>query len=479
MRLNNKDVVEIRLNGAVVWPMAFEYRLTSVRLRYSSSDQIIYASGSNYAYLIANVERYRGGVYVDTLPDVELEAVKSSGEGFSADGSHFKAANRQNIPGQERPGVFYGKYEDQTTSLYTVTQEANEEIISYGQKTPTGNETRVTQYRNKILSISSDKYTQSPCSAAGNVRYENILTYGVQEEQRDEINTEYNQEVYHDWTSGYPRSTTYTTNWETTYTSWVWTTVSSGDYTVTGSADGFDRSGTNVRIYSRSTDPGSQRSCTYTISYKGSSKSVTIYQEANIESLKTEYSHSCDWVPSSIPAGGGYYYVSYSIYRYQWYEYTSGAQTSKVRYSDTQSVYLKVGSGSYQYQGEASADGSIQVWINANSSSSARTVTVSIGDASDSIMQSGQAEVYTMDLWRGSEHITSGSTVTAGGYTFSIEDRGSNLRGYTISKVSGTQISWSTSGNIITFDDIDQSTDCTIKISESSSGQSVQFRILG
>ena len=67
------------------------------------------------------------------------------------------------------------------------------------------------------------------------------------------------------------------------YGSWENCTVTS---TISGSATGFSRSGNTVTVSSRGTDPGSARSCTYTVKFTGEDNttktdSVTITQELN------------------------------------------------------------------------------------------------------------------------------------------------------------------------------------------------------
>lgn len=125
---DNQTVVAGDLGGYDV-----TYVLGNVSVVYSTSPytNMIFANGSNYAYIKADVTKLVGGRPVSGITDVTLESVKVSGEGFSVSAStYIKAADRKMVTGGTRDGIFYGVYSDSVgisakTSNLTATQAAN------------------------------------------------------------------------------------------------------------------------------------------------------------------------------------------------------------------------------------------------------------------------------------------------------------------------------------------------------------------
>ena len=91
----------------------------------------------------------------------------------------------------------------------------------------------------------------------------------------------------------YARYRTVTTNSSGASTYGDWTYVSNPSSYVSGSATGFSRSGTAVTV-SSNTGTTSSRSCIYTITYQGTSDSVTITQEGDSVVTTTEYNYEYD-----------------------------------------------------------------------------------------------------------------------------------------------------------------------------------------
>lgn len=110
------------------------------------------------------------------------------------------------------------------------------------------------QYNVYRVSISSDSYdsSSSPCPASGGT----ASLYPSAE-----------YKTVYEWASG-----------DVTESSWI----NTSEYSISGSAEGFDISGTTVTIESRGTEYSeSGRSCTYTIDCHGETDSVTLYQAEN------------------------------------------------------------------------------------------------------------------------------------------------------------------------------------------------------
>lgn len=108
-------------------------------------------------------------------------------------------------------------------------------------------------------------------------------------------------------------------------TSW---STHSATPTISGSGEGFSRSGSTVTAEDRGTTTGGERSVTYTASYEGTSDQVTIRQEAN-EITETTYSYSnISATADDIPASGGSISSGtlHSVSCVPHYKYTSGSE---------------------------------------------------------------------------------------------------------------------------------------------------------
>ena len=181
------------------------------------------------------------------------------------------------------------------TTKGTPTQEANTATTS-------------TVYDGTItvsISASAGTSSSSPLSAGGGT---STLSYSASQAGR----TKYV------WTSG-----------DTSYSSY--NTSTSRTPSVTGSATGFSLSGTTVTAADRGTTTGDVRSVTYTASYGDVSKSVTIYQQANVanaSSAITAYGVPTVTVSNSFTAGGGSATFSATVSNTVQYYYTSGAAGS-------------------------------------------------------------------------------------------------------------------------------------------------------
>jgi len=86
------DLVEIKdgATGQVVWPTtaAYTYQLTNVVIHYSAGN-MIYASGSNYAYVTATVQKYQGQTLIEETDNVVVTPTLASGTHFYVSGDYI------------------------------------------------------------------------------------------------------------------------------------------------------------------------------------------------------------------------------------------------------------------------------------------------------------------------------------------------------------------------------------------------------
>ena len=124
------NVVEIKYNGMVLWPMSSLYSISNVAVHYSSGN-MINASGSIRASITGDVY-YRN---VRLVQGVNLTPTAVTGTGFSIEGNYIKGENRGTTVGPQRTGTVTAGYVTLTdggrtmtinwTGSVTVTQQAN------------------------------------------------------------------------------------------------------------------------------------------------------------------------------------------------------------------------------------------------------------------------------------------------------------------------------------------------------------------
>ena len=190
------------------------------------------------------------------------------------------------------------------------------------------------------------------------------------------------------------------------------TTTSSFTPNLSISGTGFSLSGTTVTAANRSTTVGERRSCTVTASYSGAtSKSVTIYQEANAATTITYGTPTVTLKVADIPASGGTVssgIVTYSQSRTQ--NYTSGA---------TSALSALTSGGSVSYSSAVSAS-------SLNKTVKDRT---KIGILTAIVAMNGKSGSDSADVYQQANTKTTGD-ITYGNWVISISasNYNSNLR---------------------------------------------------
>lgn len=127
--IGSHNTPTIHIGSFKTYPENVTYTLSSVTQHYSAGSTI-YASGSNYGYITADVYAWQGGNLIWSASNQTLSVTKVSGTGFSVSGTtQVKADNRGTTEGSARDGVFYGYYGSgdgsAKTSNITFTQAAN------------------------------------------------------------------------------------------------------------------------------------------------------------------------------------------------------------------------------------------------------------------------------------------------------------------------------------------------------------------
>ena len=128
--IGSHNTPTIHIGSFKTYPENVTYTLSSVTQHYSAGSTI-YASGSNYGYITANVYAWQGGDLIWSAASQTLSLTKVSGDGaFSVSGtSRAIASDRETTTGSSRSAVFYGYYGSGSgsakTSNITFTQEAN------------------------------------------------------------------------------------------------------------------------------------------------------------------------------------------------------------------------------------------------------------------------------------------------------------------------------------------------------------------
>lgn len=118
---------EIWFGDTQVWPVGnITYTVTDARLVYSSG-VMIFASGSNYAQILATVRTYRNNVLINEQTNYALpvEAVSASSSIWTVSGNIITAVNRGTVEGSSRSATFKGTWNNIDTSTFTVTQGSN------------------------------------------------------------------------------------------------------------------------------------------------------------------------------------------------------------------------------------------------------------------------------------------------------------------------------------------------------------------
>ena len=267
---------------------------------------------------------------------------------------------------------------------------------------------------NYSTSISANRYTtsSSPCPASGGTA---TLS----------------------WSASYQTRNRYTSG---SYDSWV---THSATPTISGSGTGFSRSGSTVTVANRSTTTGSLRSATYSASYGTSSKSVTIYQQANTRSdagitygtwsvsvVANRYTSA----NSPCPASGGTCTITRSATRtrVQNYSYTSGATSTASMSNETGTPTLSIsGTG-------ASLSGTTVTWASRGTTTgAARSATITANMSGVTATENVYQERNGGDVAKDYAISVSPSTATveadATSYTFTVTST------YTLEYTSGAE----------------------------------------
>ena len=141
------DEVKDGRSGNIIWPLNITYAILSntITLRYSSGTQIL-ANGSNYAYITATVQVYRGTTIIQTLTNQVLNITTIS------DTSRFRIVDGNKVYGQNMGVMSFPTGLSCTVTRYgygdvsitdrnqTVMQEANTSTITSYDKVYTGYE---------------------------------------------------------------------------------------------------------------------------------------------------------------------------------------------------------------------------------------------------------------------------------------------------------------------------------------------------
>lgn len=315
------NMVEAKVNGAIVWPQNYTYAITSAVVNYSAGTKL-YAGASNFAYITGNVNVYLDGVLVQTITGATLVPVLSQNTRFSVNGN--------NVTGPDLGTTEYPEYGEQVSATYgnasttvTITQEAN--VKSLYSRVPYGNKKydytqTVTEYDTYNLEFSSDKYSSTasaaPASGATTTSTRAKLSYTANHIEKDK--TPYTQDArelyvytarpgqaYEEFRTDYYTGEDYTGTRQVSDTPTI---------TSSGTA-GFSFDGTYVTIASEgTTEFSSGRSCKYTATVKRDSvvqaqKEVTLYQAQNIivNDVLSEPEKHWDGDPYSFEDNTGYF----------------------------------------------------------------------------------------------------------------------------------------------------------------------------
>lgn len=123
------NLVEIKHGGTdqVIWPATptYTYQLVNVVIHYSAGNTI-YASGSNYAWVTATVQKYQGQTLIEETHNVVMTPTLADGVHFTVTGNYIYGADLGTtlVTSGYSDGVTV-TYEDATASAGNVTQEAN------------------------------------------------------------------------------------------------------------------------------------------------------------------------------------------------------------------------------------------------------------------------------------------------------------------------------------------------------------------
>jgi len=479
------NMVEAKINGTVVWPLNYTYVIVSGSVLVSYSEgSYIYASGSNFALVTADINVYVNNVYVRTITGATLSPSFQSGSAFHAEGNQIHGSDLETTPTSTHPETVTVSYGSASTTV-TITQEANLKLID--GYTPTGSKRydytqTTTEYSNYNVSLSSDKYDSSgsaaPASGANTTDLRATLScYATHDEQDTTPYTQDASRQYH-YTS---HPTTYYYETVSNYYSGrdvTRTAIGVSDTaTITGSATGFTRDGMYVTIASEGTDPyPNGRSCTYTatVNKQGggtATGTVTLYQALNeIENIAsdtqrtygsnyttqsndnyTAYISALQYTSSSspAPAGGGTATLVISAS----HDHT---ETVKRDWTDTTYYTYTWSSGALSYDDEVTGTGtetvssttttvpdsvtptSSQTWATVSGSTltiasrgtqygaSYRYTTISIanGTASDSVTVYQAKNTYTSStLYDLSISIDAYGTIVGAGGSFNVAAR--------------------------------------------------------
>ena len=389
------EMVEAKYNGTVVWPLhpaviTYQIITNSVVVTYSAGNTL-YASGSNYVTVTANVEVYADGVYQRTISGATLTPTLQSGSHFYISGDTVK--------GYDLALVEQGPFSETVTFSYqndsvtrTITQEENVKTkisdTAYGSKKYG---TSTTEYMNYQLNFYSNKYNSqaSPAPASGATTSASRATLTCTASHIEVVMTPWTQDatITYSYTSRPGQTFTET---ETDYYSGTESSSSSVSDTteavnsITGSATGFTRSGLYVTVASEgSTEYQNGRSVTYTAKVLQLNNNTyltvteTLYQEANVVVSYT-YDLSVDIdVTGTIGCEEGRYDVNYTAKRAP--IYTSGAEGSATGFYADISGTNCTPSTSVAYH-----SGKFTITVPENTAQSQRDVTVTLTSRDDS-----------------------------------------------------------------------------------------------
>lgn len=388
----NYKMVEAKFNGTIVWPTAvvYTYVVSNVQIHYSKypTEQYIGASGDRYsddfAYWTGNVEVKKNGVHYDTLTGAYLTPRASGAGWFYTDTATVGGtagvtivravdlANNETFDYMTTDvAVCYA------TSNYvsggTVRQQINAVTsTSYGEKSYGTPEIVSGSARDYTVLITSPSYTSSanPCPAGGgSVTLVTSATHTVTQRTP--------------WTRSYTKTYTSGSTSSGTESNYDDSPVTVQDTpTITGSADGFSRSGNNVTIANRGTTTGAIRSVTYTATNNSATNSVTLYQQKNeatahsdaVRSIAIDYS-------GTLPNTYGVYTVNYSFYNTVYTAYTSGEETEHQNTAVTANVISTACTPSVNsVESATSSSFTIEVGVNTEG---ARNIVIGLENPSD------------------------------------------------------------------------------------------------